>query len=375
MPDTYEKQQPCLPKDHAKCSAGMSVTLDGQVTQIGGGSEGAFSLGKNSAWSVKTAEVFCNTLKNEGYWGGHTGPFWGCEKFGIGFWHDGYTRFKWDGADKRCDIAHASIYEDPRSVVFTMLDGLDATCETKVCDGLFWPGESFDTAQQCREYVLDNADCSNMFFTYNQGNRGCGCYPPGKTECGTVSEQASRNTFFLASIDEGSHNLGPSPGGCSSSGFPAKACGVPPTSLFRLMAGKTAATPCSSWIGSTVCNAECFEENPYCGPEREHSDDGYIGCFNDDNNRDLDRNIGRWHPEPLHSAYTADPKGQCRALCDNEGFTYFGLQSPNANNPPECKCGNAYSTSAAYSQIDDSNCAFDTAAGSQQWGGGWKNAV
>lgn len=179
VPNTIEKQRPYLPPGHGKCSAGA-------------GSEGAFGHSPNSPWSLKTAEIFCGTLRAEGFWGGHTGPFWGREKFGFGFWHDGSARFKWGGVSK------PSIYADPRADMFTKLDGLDATCQSKVCDQLFWPGVSFDTAAQCRDYVLESPLCSNAFFTYNQGNRGCGCYPPGKMKCGTVQAQASRNTFFLA---------------------------------------------------------------------------------------------------------------------------------------------------------------------------------
>lgn len=189
VPNTIEKQRPYLPPGHGKCSAGA-------------GSEGAFGHSPNSPWSLKTAEIFCGTLRAEGFWGGHTGPFWGREKFGFGFWHDGSARFKWGGVSK------PSIYADPRADMFTKLDGLDATCQSKVCDQLFWPGVSFDTAAQCRDYVLESPLCSNAFFTYNQGNRGCGCYPPGKMKCGTVQAQASRNTFFLAPVDSGSQNIG-----------------------------------------------------------------------------------------------------------------------------------------------------------------------
>jgi len=194
VPNTMEKQMPYLPQGHGKCSATA-------------GAEGAFGHSPSSPWSLKTAEVFCGTLKAEGYWGGHTGPFWGREKFGFGFWHDGSARFKWGGVRK------ASIYADPRKDMFTKLDGLDASCQTKVCADLFWPGVAFDTAQQCRDYVLDSPLCSNRFFTYNQGNRGCGCYPPGKAECGKVQAQASRNTFLLTPVDSGSRNLGPVPAG------------------------------------------------------------------------------------------------------------------------------------------------------------------
>ena len=60
VPNTVAKQAPYLPLGHGKCAAGA-------------GSEGAFGHSPNSPWSLKTAEVFCGTLKAEGYWGGHTG--------------------------------------------------------------------------------------------------------------------------------------------------------------------------------------------------------------------------------------------------------------------------------------------------------------
>jgi len=247
VPNTVEKQSPYLPLDHGpeRCSAGA-------------GSEGAFGHSSKSAWSVKTAEVFCGTLKAEGYWGGHTGPFWGREKFGFGFWHDGSARFKWGGVSK------ASIYADPRSDMFTTLDGLDATCKSKVCDELFWPGVQFDTAQQCRAYVLDSPLCSNAFFTYNQGNRGCGCYPPGKTECGKVQGQASRNTFFLSSVDAGSQNLGAAP---AVGPYHAKTATCEAKSV---MAPKWTGRQCGNtikWLGASCDRQMCLEmilADPYC---------------------------------------------------------------------------------------------------------------
>jgi hypothetical protein len=244
VPNTIEKQRPYLPAGHGMCFAGA-------------GSEGAFGHSPSSPWSLKTAEVFCGTLKAEGYWGGHTGPFWGREKFGFGFWHDGSARFKWGGVSK------PSIYEDPRADMYTKLDGLEATCQSSVCEGIFWTDQSFDTAQQCREYVLENPDCSNTFFTYNHGNTGCACYPPEKTECGTVQGQASRNTFFLSSVDSGSQNLGAETVG------PYHATSAT-CETKSVMAPKWTGRQCGDtikWLGTSCGRQMCLEmilEDPYC---------------------------------------------------------------------------------------------------------------
>jgi hypothetical protein len=246
VPNTIEKQSPYLPIDHGMCSAGA-------------GAEGAFGHNYGTPWSLKTAGVFCGTLKAEGYWGGHTGPFWHREKFGFGFWHDGSARFKWGGVRKD------SIYEDPRADMFNKLDGLDAACQSQVCDELFWPGETFDTAQQCREYVLSSPSCSDAFFTYNQGNRGCGCYPPDKTECGQVQGQASRNTFFLTPVDSGSRNLGAAPAGGPYHARTAT-CEVK-----SIKTPKWTGQQCGDnikWLGKSCDRQMCLEmilANPDCG--------------------------------------------------------------------------------------------------------------
>lgn len=92
MPDLND-QLPYLPKDHTGCSAGE-------------GSEGVFSGPKsNIPWSVKWSRGFCNTLKAEGFWGGHVGPWFHREKFGFSFWDidtknnnsNAVLRAKWSG--------------------------------------------------------------------------------------------------------------------------------------------------------------------------------------------------------------------------------------------------------------------------------------
>lgn len=75
----------------------------------GGGAEGTFYTRSSETWSVKFARSFCSTLRSEGFWGGHTGPWFHREKFGFSFqdagdqmdanwWVRGGTlRAKWNG--------------------------------------------------------------------------------------------------------------------------------------------------------------------------------------------------------------------------------------------------------------------------------------
>lgn len=94
---------PYLPAGHATCGTP-------------GGSEGVFSGPKsNIPWSIKWSRALCNTLISEGFFGGHVGPFFHREKFGVSFWDSNPTnidsstptRFKWSGA------LRPSMYCDP----------------------------------------------------------------------------------------------------------------------------------------------------------------------------------------------------------------------------------------------------------------------
>lgn len=58
-----------------------------EVCAVGGGAEGITGAPKSNApWSIKWSRGFCSYLTNEGYWGGHVGPFIRREKFGFNFW-------------------------------------------------------------------------------------------------------------------------------------------------------------------------------------------------------------------------------------------------------------------------------------------------
>ncbi len=92
IPDAND-QIPYLPKNYPLCSTEP-------------GAEGIFPGPKsNIPWSIKFSRAFCSTLATEGFWGGHTGPWFHREKFGFNFWdadpknnnNNAVLRAKWGG--------------------------------------------------------------------------------------------------------------------------------------------------------------------------------------------------------------------------------------------------------------------------------------
>lgn len=90
---SFAEQIPYLPAGHSECG-------------LGPGSEGVFSASKsNIPWSVKWSRSFCAALGQEGFWGGHVGPWFHREKFGFSFWDSdpknnnsiAVLRAKWGG--------------------------------------------------------------------------------------------------------------------------------------------------------------------------------------------------------------------------------------------------------------------------------------
>jgi len=106
LPDAGD-QRPYLPQGQSTCSGG-------------GGAEGVFGLWAAEPWSIALSTVMCQSIQTEGFWGGHNGPFFHREKFGIDFWdcylpreehayHQGITvRAKWTGN------LMPSLYTNPR---------------------------------------------------------------------------------------------------------------------------------------------------------------------------------------------------------------------------------------------------------------------
>lgn len=122
---------PCQGSDNAHCGATFVPNLADQAAYLpaghpgcgtGQGAEGVFNAPKsNIPWSIKWTRALCSTLRAEGFWGGHTGPWFHREDFGYSFWDSepgnnnsiAVLRAKWTGnlmpslycnpADAGCD--------------------------------------------------------------------------------------------------------------------------------------------------------------------------------------------------------------------------------------------------------------------------------
>ncbi len=103
LPDAAD-QKPYLPAGHATCKA----------TQ---GTEGIFTSKSYIPWSIKWSRSFCSTISREGFWGGHTGPWFHREKFGLSFWDanvndngsNANLRAKWTGTLKKNNFCNPNI--------------------------------------------------------------------------------------------------------------------------------------------------------------------------------------------------------------------------------------------------------------------------
>lgn len=164
-------QQPYLPADIESCGTRA-------------GSEGLFNAAKaNIPWSIKWSRPFCQTLGAEGFWGGHTGPWFHRSLFGWSWW-DGDTgnansnaglRAKWSGP------SGASLYIDPDITSGRFLvNGQEPRFPGFECEGRVW-GDEAGTATECYERMLADASCGKRFMTYNSG--GCACYPVDLASC------------------------------------------------------------------------------------------------------------------------------------------------------------------------------------------------
>ncbi len=126
---------PCQGSNNAHCGATFIPDLEDQAPYLPDGhpgcttvpgAEGIFSGPKsNIPWAIKWSRGFCNTLLAEGYWGGHIGPWFHRERFGLAFWDldpsnnnsNAGLRAKWSGelmpnlycnpAEPACDPANS----------------------------------------------------------------------------------------------------------------------------------------------------------------------------------------------------------------------------------------------------------------------------
>jgi len=157
------------------------------------GSAGLFSAAKsNIPWSIKWIRPFCATLGGEGFWGGHTGPWFHRSEFGWGWWDTDPSNFnsnaglrtKWSGDSGPVKYENPDITSGKNKV---LVDNVNPNPRFPgfECDGINWLGGK-NNATECYYTVmgLEN-ECGKRFMTYNTANNGCGCYSPNMAVCAT----------------------------------------------------------------------------------------------------------------------------------------------------------------------------------------------
>ena len=90
----------------------------------------------------------------------------------------------------------------------------------------------------------------------------------------------------------------------------------------------------------------------YLATGSDENNPRYIGCYQDDKDRDLDYNVGRGY----------DPRN-CNIACQK--YKYFALQYDGS-----CWCGDAYGTGENYKWRPDDECG-----GAAGQGKPWRNSV
>jgi len=201
----------CEGTTNPHCGAGFIPSDEDQqrylpdnITSCGStaGSEGMFSASKSSIpWSLRWARSLCYTLRVEGFWGGHTGPWFHRSKFGWA-WRDSDPskgnsnaglRAKWAGSSG--DVK----YVDPRITNgdhLVLMEGVDPNprftqfqCEE---NDTVWRNAA--NATHCYDQMMEDPECGKRFMTYKIEGGGCACYPVEMESC-KVQDAASRSTW------------------------------------------------------------------------------------------------------------------------------------------------------------------------------------
>jgi len=188
-----EDQQAYLPEGIESCGARP-------------GSEGLFNAAKSSIpWSIKWIRPFCATLGSEGFWGGHTGPWFHRSEFGWS-WYDSNPidvnsnanlRTKWSGTSA------TNKYENPdvTEMKFTVNEE-DVSPSPRFpgyeCASIEWSGK-VDSATECYQRMMGDENCGKRFMTFNSLNFGCACYPTDLTVC-EITKQPGRQTWDFEPI-------------------------------------------------------------------------------------------------------------------------------------------------------------------------------
>jgi len=152
----------------------------------------------------------CATLGGEGFWGGHTGPWFHRTQFGFDWWDsnpddfnsNALLRAKWSGPSVE------SKYENPQitSGMFLVFEEdvtpeprfKAAECKKKL---KWFERGTIDNATECYKSVMADDDCGKRFMTMNPVDPpGCACYPVDMTKCDVNPNILNRLTWDFESV-------------------------------------------------------------------------------------------------------------------------------------------------------------------------------
>jgi hypothetical protein len=212
--------------------------------------------------------------------------------------------------------------------------------------------------------------CGNSYGKYGTSSSCTDACPGNFAEvCGGSSANSVYRTSALPSIgcfaDENSRDLS-GPQQVSSSSQTPEQCVAWCSSQGFAYAGVQDYNQCfcgnsyGKYGPSTGCNEACTGDSTQnCGGGWANAvyRAGPIGCFADQNTRDLNG------PSETSSSVTAE---QCVSWCGSQGYAYAGAQDGN-----QCFCGNSFGAYGSSTGCNDS-CAGDN---TQNCGGSWANSV
>jgi len=210
----------CVGSSNPHCGAGFLPSVEDQkpylpigIDSCGyrAGSEGLFSSAKSAIpWSIKWMRPLCATLGSEGFWGGHTGPWFHRTQFGFDWWDsnpddfnsNALLRAKWSGPSVE------SKYENPQitSGMFLVFEEdvtpeprfKAAECKKKL---KWFERGTIDNATECYKSVMADDDCGKRFMTMNPVDPpGCACYPVDMTKCDVNPNILNRLTWDFESV-------------------------------------------------------------------------------------------------------------------------------------------------------------------------------
>ena len=207
--DTDDYPGTCLETTNPHCGAGFMPSKEDQQPYLPddidecpklAGSEGIFNSAKsNIPWSIKWARPFCYTLGAEGFWGGHTGPWFHRGRFGWSWWDpepdntnsNVNLRTKWAGARLTNKYIDPQVTAGDHLVLVENVDPNPRFPSFQCLQSKWTSGVK--NATHCYHTTMDNPDCGKRFMTYVNGG-GCACYPVDMDIC-VPANAANRGTW------------------------------------------------------------------------------------------------------------------------------------------------------------------------------------